>query len=105
MLRLSLVALSIALSVVPAAAQSNSDSAEAFAQMLASEKACGLTYDQAAIRAWIDKHVAADDMTFTQLLDSYVQTDAYALGQMSLSQKTAHCEQIIRVARASGFTT
>lgn len=43
--------------------------------VIAAEEACGLAYDQAAIEAFVDKHVAADDMGFqhSQHDDGWVQ--------------------------------
>jgi hypothetical protein len=72
--------------------------------VLASEAFCGLTYDQAAISAFIDKHVKADDMGFTSTLQMMTEGKEIDLQKMSPSAKTAHCAQIARVARAYGFT-
>ena len=73
--------------------------------VLASEAACGLTYNQDAIAALISDRVEADDMAFPSLLDTMTSGAAFSLGQMGESQKTAHCVQIRRIALSFGFVT
>jgi transcriptional antiterminator Rof (Rho-off) len=72
--------------------------------VLASEESCGLSYDQVAIRTFIEKHVRADDMSFANTLNVMTQGAQFQLKGMSASAKTAHCTQISRVARTYGFT-
>ena len=72
--------------------------------VLASEAFCGLTYDQAAIGAFINKNVKAEDMGFTSTLQMMTEGKEIDLQKMSPSAKTAHCVQIARVARSYGFT-
>ncbi len=72
--------------------------------VLGSEKACGLSYDQAAIAAFIEAKVAADDMSFASNLRMMTEATAYNMKDMSTSARTAHCTQISRVAASYGFT-
>ena len=72
--------------------------------ILASEETCGLSYDQDAIKAFIDKHVKADDMGFANTLGLMTRGTKLELKNMSASAKTAHCAQISRVARTYAFT-
>ncbi len=77
--------------------------AMALGDLLASEEACGLTYDQDAIAAYIDKHVPAEDMEFSSNLTMMTMGQKAQLADMSVSQRTAHCRQVGRVAKANGF--
>lgn len=72
--------------------------------VLGSEEFCGLTYDQGAIEAFIEKRVAADDMSFAAELNTMTNGTKIENQDMSPSEKTAHCTQIRRVAKAFGFT-
>lgn len=71
--------------------------------VIASEEACGLTFDQAAIAAFIDERVPDDDMGFPSMLQTMIAGTEFQLRDMSESAKTAHCTQIRRVARRHGF--
>jgi hypothetical protein len=71
--------------------------------VLASEQPCGLSYDQAAISAFIANKVKADDMGFTSNLNIYTFGATSQIRDMSTSQKTAHCAQIKRVAKQYKF--
>lgn len=71
--------------------------------VIASEEACSLSYDQAAIAAFIEKKVRADDMAFSGQLNVQTSGIGYQLKSMSASAKTAHCTQIRRVAKSYGF--
>lgn len=72
--------------------------------VLASEELCGLSYDQNAIAAYVEKRVPADDMGFAGTLDMMTTGAKISLADMSASSKTAHCVQIRRVAKNYGFT-
>lgn len=74
------------------------------ASVLASEEPCGLTYDQAAIEAFIADKVPADDMNFTGMLTLMQRGNAAQIREMSASARTAHCAQIKRVVKSYGFT-
>ncbi|GHA13266.1 hypothetical protein GCM10007989_04810 [Devosia pacifica] len=71
--------------------------------VLGSEEACGLSYDQEAITAFIEAEVAADDMSFASTLQTMVMGQEMQINELSASAKTAHCAQITRVARSYGF--
>jgi hypothetical protein len=77
--------------------------AEDLATVLGSEEFCGLTYDQSAIQAFVEKRVAADDLTFAGDLNTYTGGTKYENRAMSASEKTARCTQIQRVAKSFGF--
>ena len=71
--------------------------------VLASERPCGLTYDQDAIRAFIEAKVQPGDLGFASTL-SMMTTGAEAqISEMSQSQRTAHCAQTRRVAKTYKF--
>jgi hypothetical protein len=85
-------------------AQQSSDAvADALGNVLASEKLCTLQYDQNAIKKFIDAHVRKDDMEFPGTLALDTRVYQRQNKKMSGSVKTAHCEQIERVARSYGF--
>lgn len=71
--------------------------------VLASEEACGLTFDQTAIAAFIEAKVSADDMRFVSTLNMMTKGQKLQIEEMSASSKTAHCTQIKRVAASYGF--
>lgn len=71
--------------------------------VIGSEAACGLTFDQGAIAAFIEDEVAADDMGFASTLTMMVQGQEYMIEEMSKSARTAHCTQVARVAKSYGF--
>jgi hypothetical protein len=71
--------------------------------ILGSEVFCGLTYDQRAIQAFVEKNVGADDMQFASELKLMTDGIDVQNKQMSASEKTARCTQIRRVARSYGF--
>ncbi|MBP7003320.1 hypothetical protein [Amaricoccus sp.] len=73
--------------------------------ILASEEACGMTYDQAAIQALIERTVPADDMSFASTLSVMTQGQAFSLQEMSRSSLTAHCASISRTARHFGLVS
>lgn len=88
---------------LPAAADSTL-TAMNLGNVLASENACGLSYDQSAIAAFIEKNVEADDMGFPSTLQLMTVGAEVGLKDMSQSEVTAHCTQIRRLAKAYGFT-
>ncbi len=71
--------------------------------VLASEKPCGLTFDQAAISAFIESKVPAKDMSFPSTLMVMTKGSAVQLEELSEAGKVAHCTQIRRVAKSYGF--
>ncbi|MBU2533339.1 MAG: signal recognition particle [Alphaproteobacteria bacterium] len=88
-----------------AAAQSMNSSQVAIdlGTVLASEDACGLTYDQAAITGYIEDKVEADDMSFPSTLQMMTESTRYDIEDMSTSSLTAHCAQIRRIAKSYNF--
>jgi Tfp pilus assembly protein PilE len=74
------------------------------ATVLAAETYCELSYNQDVIAAFIEEHVAADDMEFAGNLQSTTSMKSYQLKDMSAASKVAHCTQIKRVAQSYGFT-
>jgi hypothetical protein len=73
--------------------------------VLAAEEFCGLSYDQQAIRSFIEKNVPRDDMGFAGDLASHADDLKWSLyKEMTPSQKTAYCTQEARVAKHYGFT-
>lgn len=71
--------------------------------IIGSEEYCGLTYDQDAISAWIDKNVPADEMSFQNYLSMGINSEAYDQPDRSASAKTAHCSSVKRTAAHYGF--
>ena len=71
--------------------------------VIGSETYCGLTYDQGAIKAFIEKHVTSRDLDFVGDLDMRVSNVGSAVEHMSASQKAAHCTQVTRAAKSYGF--
>ena len=78
--------------------------AESLGTILASEEFCGLSYDQAAIRSWIEKNIPAGEMAFPSYLQSGVASASFQLQGMTASAKTAHCSAVAQTARFYGFT-
>lgn len=71
--------------------------------VLAAEEMCGLSYDQGAIRAWINANIPVDAMDFPSTLSMMVEGSKYQNGSLSASSKTAHCAAIEQTARHYGF--
>ena len=88
---------------VPAAGQGSSQIASQLGNVLASEEPCGLTYDQAAIEAFIDKNVKPSDLDFASELSMMTTGKAYMIKKMTPSALTAHCTQIKRTAKTYKF--
>ncbi|RIA47316.1 signal recognition particle [Dichotomicrobium thermohalophilum] len=99
------IAFALPLSAATAAAQDleSMNLANQLGTVLASEEACGLSYDQDAIAAFIEENVAADDMGFASTLRGMTKWQRSGLKSMSASERTAHCTQIRRVAVSYGF--
>lgn len=96
--------LAASLLASPAAEADSMDVAAQLGSVLAGEEFCGLTYDQAAIQAFIEKHVKSDDMSFPSMLQTMTSGYEIENKDLSASGKTAHCVQIARIARSYGFT-
>lgn len=92
--------------IAPAFAWSDLDrmtAATALGNLLGSEQACDLVFDQTAVAAYIDKTVPADDMEFPPMLDMMTRGTEVQVGEMTQSRKTAHCRQVERAAKANGM--
>lgn len=73
------------------------------ATLIAAENFCDLTFDQDAIGAWIDKHVAADDMVFARRFRLFVSGKQSEQKSIGAAEKAAYCRQVERSAKANGF--
>ncbi|RCS21373.1 signal recognition particle [Phyllobacterium salinisoli] len=69
--------------------------------IIASEEFCDLAFDQAAIEAFIEKHVDAADTGFAPTMNMMVESQKFQLNEMKGSAKTAHCAQIRRSAKVN----
>lgn len=77
--------------------------AQELGSILGSEEACGFSFDQAAIRAWIDANTDPADMGFASSLTMMTDGAALNLSGQSQSTLTAHCRAVERTARHFGF--
>lgn len=71
--------------------------------VIAAEAYCGLSYDQSAVAAYIEKNVKPSDMSFPSPLQLMIEGSKFEHQSMSSSAKTAHCAQIKRIAATYGF--
>lgn len=78
--------------------------ANSLASVLASEQACGLSYDQTAIAAFIAKEVPPERMDFASTLQTQTMGQEMMMADMSASAKAAHCAAIAQTAAHFGFT-
>ena len=102
MLRISLIA---ALLAAPAAAQNfqSMQMATDLGSILGSERACRLSFGQAAIERWIDQNVDASDMGFPSTLAMMTQGAEFQAQSMQGNALAAHCRSVERTARHFGF--
>ena len=68
---------------------SSSHIANELGTVIASEEACGLTFDQSAIERFINEHVKADDMSFPSTLQMMTAGTKFQIENMSKSSLTA----------------
>lgn len=71
--------------------------------VIGSETACGLSYDQAAIAAFITANVPPDQLDFAGYLQIEIDMETDDFQDMTTSAKTAHCAAVTRSARHLGF--
>jgi hypothetical protein len=72
--------------------------------VLGSETACGLTYDQDAIEAFINKQpIGENDPQFVSDLAIMSRAASRDIEEMSKGVLAAHCTQTRRVAKQNGF--
>lgn len=94
------------LAISPASAWSDIDrmkAANALGNLLGSETACGLTFDQEAVSRYIDENVPADDMEFAPMLDMMATGAEVQIKEMVGSRKAAHCRLVERAAKSHSF--
>lgn len=77
--------------------------AAALSTIIGSEQACGLTYDQAAIAAWITANVPPERMDFASTLQLLTMGQEHKVTKMSRSALTAHCAAVAASARHNKF--
>lgn len=77
--------------------------AQKLGSLLASELFCDLAFNQEAISNFIENNVSAEDMAFVNHLDGAITLTKFTLDTKSVSEKTAHCAQIRRLAIAYKF--
>ena len=93
--------LATLIALVPLGEAEAADTAKQLGELIGSEKACALKFDENAVRAYIEKNVSADDLVFAGRLitsDTRVTAD-----KMSSTELAAHCFQIKRSADALGL--
>lgn len=101
-MRLLLVALAL-VTATAAHAQNSITLALQLGSVLASEEPCGMTFDQAAIAAFIESKVKATDLDFPSTLNMMTQGQEVQIRDMSKSALTAHCTQVRRLAKSYKF--
>lgn len=89
------------------AAQARSDQMFAieFGGLIASEEACGLAFEEAAIARAIDVNVPADDLSFLTYFEAGIGTAQRRIRDMSSAALVAHCAQVRRLAAHFGLTS
>ncbi len=104
-MRIVLAMTAVAALTISASAQDmkSIQTATELGSVLASEELCKLSFDQAAIAAYIEANVAADDMSFPSTLTMMISGSEYQLSSLSGSALTAHCTQIARIAKSYNF--
>lgn len=88
----------LALIAISTEARSDQLFAIQFGGLIASEQACDLAFEEAAIRRAVDANVPADDLQFLSYFEAGIGTTKRRLGEMSGSTLTAHCAQVRRLA-------
>jgi hypothetical protein len=86
-----------------AAAQDMSMLAYELGDVIGSERGCNLSFDQAAIERFIEANAPSGDMGFMSDMNGAADLMADKFAEFTASQKTAHCAQVRRVAKANGF--
>ncbi len=72
-------------------------------EVLGSEGFCGLTYDQGAVKSFVDKNAGKDDAEFAGKLRMVTGWTRYRDKTMSAADKADECTEIERMARSYGF--
>lgn len=103
MVRTTALALAC-LAAQPAAAQMEEMMlATNIGSVIGSEKACGLTFDQAAIAAYVAANTPKGNLGFANTLTMMTQGTEFNLQSLSPSALTAHCAAITASATEMGF--
>lgn len=97
------VALVIGASAAHAQQMDAMEAAASLGSLLGAEQFCGLSYDQAAIGAWVEANVPPEAMDFPSLLSTMTEGGKYQQEGMTGSAKTAHCAGVARSAKHFGF--
>jgi hypothetical protein len=98
------VTIIAALMAGPALASTPSrEAAYSLADMIASEKACGMSFDQEAVKAWAEKAIAAEEPSMSVAMGFYLDGMRGRVERMQGSEKTVHCQRIERLARQRQF--
>lgn len=71
--------------------------------VIGSERGCDLRFDQSAIERFIEAKAPDGDMGFMSDMNGAAEIMADNFATFTASQKTAHCAQVRRVAKANGF--
>ena len=87
----------------PGSLAQNYMSARELATILAAEGPCGFAYDPAALEAFIDSRVGAENTGFLATLSVPLGAAKLRMEQMSGSEKVVYCRQAGRNAQAFGF--
>jgi hypothetical protein len=94
----------VLLATSPGRAEDLSSSvAVSLGEVLGAEDFCGLTYDQAAVKSFMDKNVRKDDADFASTLRMVTGWTKYRDGTMSVADKTDECSGIAQTARSFGL--
>ncbi|CAI2936124.1 conserved exported protein of unknown function [Aminobacter niigataensis] len=86
-----------------AAAQDSGLLAFELGDVIGSERGCKLRFDQSAIERFIEANAPNADMGFMSQMNGAADIMADKFSGFTASQKTAHCTQVRRVAKANGF--
>jgi hypothetical protein len=74
-----------------------------FGALLGAEEPCGMTFDKAAVQAYIEKHVDAHDIGFAPNVTMMAQGQKLQYDGLSESAQLVFCTQQRRVAKQFGF--
>lgn len=88
---------------VEARADNSSMIAFDLGDVIGSEKACGLSFDQEAIARFVETKVPSSDLRFTDRMGKSARIMESRIDKFGSSQKTAHCVQVRRIAETYGF--
>lgn len=88
---------------VDARAQDSTRVALDLGVLIGSETACELIFDQEAIASFIEAKVPESDMEFMSTMNASTRLTEREMSNFTPSQKTAHCTQVRRAAKAYSF--